>query len=66
MKYKNTPANAPAVILGARFYQRFQRQYDLEFALKIYAWLQHHLVEGETGFVWDGMNRLGHGKIDKD
>jgi predicted alpha-1,6-mannanase (GH76 family) len=64
--YKNTPANAPAIILAARLYQRFQDKADFELALKIYVWLQKNLVDPETGFVWDGMNRLGDGKIDKD
>jgi predicted alpha-1,6-mannanase (GH76 family) len=66
LDYKNTPANAPAVILAARLYQRFRHEHDLEFALKIYNWLQHNLVDPATGFVWDGMNRLGDGQIDKD
>jgi predicted alpha-1,6-mannanase (GH76 family) len=66
LDYKNTPANAPAVILAARLYQRFGKQANLEFALKIYTWLQANLVDPETGFVWDGMNRLGDGRIDKD
>ena len=66
LDYKNTPANAPAVILATRLYQRFQNKNDLEFALKTYAWLQHNLVDPATGFVWDGMNRLGDSKIDKE
>lgn len=66
LDYKNTPANAPAVILGARLYQRLKQRQHLEFALKIYAWLQANLVDPATGFIWDGMNRLGDGKIDKD
>lgn len=64
--YKNTPANAPAVILGVRLYQRFSNKHYLEFALKIYTWLQENLVDPDTGLVWDGMNRLGDGGIDKD
>jgi predicted alpha-1,6-mannanase (GH76 family) len=64
--YKNTPANAPAMILAARLYQRFQDKADLELALKIYVWLQKNLVDPETGFVWDGMNRLGDGRVDRD
>jgi predicted alpha-1,6-mannanase (GH76 family) len=66
LDYKNTPANAPAIMLAARLYQRFQNKDDLEFAFKIHRWLQEHLVDPETGCVWDGMNRLGDGKIDKD
>ncbi|CAI6015715.1 glycoside hydrolase family 76 protein [Cohnella sp. JJ-181] len=64
--YKNTPANAPASILASRLYQRFGDREDLEWAKRIYAWNKENLVDPATGFVWDGMNRLGDGKIDLD
>ncbi|CAM3475590.1 MULTISPECIES: glycoside hydrolase family 76 protein [Saccharibacillus] len=64
--YKNTPANAPAVILAARLYRAFGSEDDLHWARRIYVWLQEHLVNPETGFVWDGMNRAGDGAIDYD
>lgn len=66
LDYKNTPANAPAAILAARLYQRFHREEDLAWALKIYQWNKDHLVDPATGFVWDGMNRNGDGRIDYD
>lgn len=66
LDYKNTPANAPAAILSARLYRHFGKEEDLEFAKRIYQWTKDNLVEPDTGFVWDGMNRLGDGKIDKD
>ncbi|KGE17401.1 glycoside hydrolase family 76 protein [Paenibacillus wynnii] len=66
LDYKNTPANAPAVILAARLYLAFGNPEDLKWALQIYTWLKVHLVDAETGFVWDGMNRTGDGSIDKD
>jgi len=66
LDYKNTPANAPAVILAARLYQAFGDAKDLEWALTIYEWLKNHLVDAGTGFVWDGMNRTGDGSIDKE
>jgi predicted alpha-1,6-mannanase (GH76 family) len=66
LDYKNTPANGPAVILAARLYQRLQNECDLETAQKIYDWLQAYLLDPDTGFVWDGMNRQGDFKIDKD
>lgn len=64
--YKNTPANAPASILACRLYQRFRGKDDFEWAQRIYEWNKANLVDPETGFVWDGLNRLGDGKIDKD
>jgi len=64
--YKNTPANAPAVILASRLYMRFHREKDLAWAKKIYDWQKANLVDPHTGLVWDGMNRTGDGAIDKD
>ncbi|MGN7761718.1 glycoside hydrolase family 76 protein [Paenibacillus sp. 22594] len=66
LDYKNTPANAPAAILAARLYQSFADPQDLEWAENIYHWQKRHLVNPETGFVWDGMNRMGDGSTDKD
>lgn len=66
LDYKNTPANAPAAILAARLYQRFGVESDFEWAARIYHWNKDNLTDPETGFVWDGMNRLGDGKIDID
>jgi predicted alpha-1,6-mannanase (GH76 family) len=66
LDYKNTPANAPAVILAARLHRRFGHASDLEWACRIWAWLEMHLIDPETGFVWDGINRQGDGQIDRD
>lgn len=66
LDYKNTPANAPAAILAARLYRAFGREEDLVWAFNIYDWLKANLVDSATGFVWDGMNRMGDGSIDKD
>jgi len=66
LDYKNTPANAPAVILAARLHRNFGSQDDLEWALKIYDWQKRTLVDPESGLVWDGINRTGDGSIDKD
>ncbi|WP_068604221.1 glycoside hydrolase family 76 protein [Paenibacillus swuensis] len=66
LDYKNTPANAPAVILAARLYKAFGRPEDLAWAVKIYEWQKAHLINPETGFAWDGMNRTGDGSIDKE
>ncbi len=66
LDYKNTPANAPAAILAARLYRRFHDPADLDWARRIFSWLETHLIDPETGFVWDGMNRDGDGAIDRD
>ncbi|MFC3790482.1 glycoside hydrolase family 76 protein [Paenibacillus sp. GCM10012307] len=63
---KNTPANAPAAILAARLFRRRGDAADLEWAKRIYAWNKDNSADPESGFVWDGMNRLGNGEIDKD
>ncbi|HEY0827357.1 MAG TPA: glycoside hydrolase family 76 protein [Bacilli bacterium] len=65
LDYKNTPANAPAVILAARLYRRFGNEQDLEWAKRIYSWQKNTLVDPESGFVWDGINRNSDGFIDK-
>lgn len=64
--YKNTPANAPASILACRLYQRFHDAENFEWAKRIYEWNKANLVDPESGFVWDGLNREENGKIDKD
>lgn len=63
--YKNTPANAPSAILAARLYERFHDPEDLRWAKRIYEWESRTLVDPDTGFVWDGINRTGDGAIDK-
>nr|WP_285857622.1 glycoside hydrolase family 76 protein [Paenibacillus lautus] len=66
LDYKNTPANAPAAILAARLYLLERNEEDLIWAKRIYEWNKSRLVDPSTGFVWDGMNRLGDGEIDYD
>lgn len=66
LDYKNTPANAPAAILAFRLYQRFHNPEDLEWGRRIFEWNKENLMDPETYFVWDGMNREGDGRIDKD
>jgi predicted alpha-1,6-mannanase (GH76 family) len=66
LDYKNTPANAPAIILATRLYRCFGNEEDLNWATKIYEWQKRTLVDQESGFVWDGINRNGDGAIDED
>lgn len=66
LAYKNTPANAPAVILACRLYRHLGRAEDLALAEELFQWLRTTLVDHETGVIWDGKNRLGDGKIDKN
>lgn len=63
--YKNTPANGPFIILGARLARRTGRSEYLQPALAAMAWLQEHLVR-EDGFVWDGLGREGGDAIDTE
>lgn len=62
--YKNTPANAPAVILAARLYKLSNKAEDLEWAVKIYDWLKNNLYVAGTGLVYDGINRENTGLVD--
>ena len=64
LDYKNTPANAPAAILALRLYQRFGNEEDLEWGRKILLWNRDHLMDPETFYVYDGINREGTGRID--
>jgi predicted alpha-1,6-mannanase (GH76 family) len=66
LDYKNTPANAPAIILACRLHSRFGTEEELSWAKRIYDWQKANLVDPDSGFVWDGMNRTGDGSIDKD
>ncbi len=64
--YKNTPANAPAAILALRLHQRFGGDEDLAWGRRIFAWNRDNLMDLNTFYVYDGMNRLGDGQIDFD
>ena len=64
LDYKNTPANGPLVILSLRLARATGEQRYVEIAERAYAWLTEHLIDPETGFVEDGINRSGDGRID--
>lgn len=66
LHYKNTPANGPFVILSARLASRRPdpgRAFD-RLASETFDWITKTLVDPETGFVEDGINRENDGKID--
>ncbi|WP_225048284.1 glycoside hydrolase family 76 protein [Lacticaseibacillus kribbianus] len=62
--YKNTPANAPVMILALRLYQLTLDSAYLTWAQRDLAWMQQVLVDPATQFVTDGVNRLGDGRPD--
>lgn len=64
MYYKNTPVNAPIMILALRLYQLTGEAELLETSQKTLAWMREKLVNPETKFVEDGMNRNNDGEID--
>jgi predicted alpha-1,6-mannanase (GH76 family) len=53
--FKNTPTNGPAAILFARV--RDPRGYDTA------RWIERHLVDPQTGVVWDGVHLSADGGI---
>lgn len=61
--YKNTPANGPFIILGARLARRSDAAEPLARARTAMAWLQTNLVR-DDGFVWDGLGREGGAAVD--
>lgn len=62
--YKNTPANAPAAILAYRLYQRLRSDEFWEWGDRIYNWNLENLTDRNLWIVFDGINRLGDGRID--
>ena len=63
--YKNTPANAPAAIFAARYYNSVRDPEDLVWAKRLFAFVDENLTDKQTGEVWDGINRQEDGEIDK-
>lgn len=68
LEYKNTPANGPLVILSLRLEREVPAEVrggrDLRgHATTAFDWLERTLV-GEDGFVEDGVNREGDGRVD--
>ncbi|APF34534.1 MULTISPECIES: glycoside hydrolase family 76 protein [Microbacterium] len=63
LAYKNTPANGPLVILGARLSALDASGDHLDYAHRAFDWLTANLV-GPDGFVEDGVNRNDDGAVD--
>lgn len=63
LAYKNTPANGPLVILGVRLSRLDATREYLSYAQRAFEWLTANLV-GADGFVEDGINREGDGRVD--
>ncbi len=61
--YKNTPANGPFVILGARLHARTGSFEYLEWASRAFDWWERTLRRPD-GFVEDGINRAQDGRVD--
>lgn len=66
LDYKNTPANAPAIIFACRLYRLKGNAADLELAKQIYTWMKGTLVDPSTGIIWDGINANRDGQISKN
>lgn len=62
--YKNTPVNAPIIILALRLYQIEKEKIYFDKSVETLNWLESNLVDPKTRFVEDGINRNQDGKID--
>ncbi|TRX46364.1 glycosyl hydrolase [Fulvivirga sp. M361] len=63
LDYKNTPANAPAIIYACRRHQKWGHSWELDLATDLYSWLKDKLRE-PSGRINDGINRTGNSSID--
>ncbi len=66
LDYKNTPANAPAIIFACRLYTLKKNDADLTIAKELYAWLKETLVDKSSGIIYDGINGNHDGQISKN
>ena len=60
---KNACSNAPAMILAARLYTLTGDQTCLDFAIKVYDWMDMYLVDHTRGLVWDSYENYNEGMI---
>ena len=64
LDYKNTPSNGPFVILSCRLAQHIPHPQYVKYAQATYDWLTNKLVDRDSGFVADGINRERDGRVD--
>ncbi|MGM0123433.1 hypothetical protein IGI37_000799 [Enterococcus sp. AZ194] len=64
MTYKNTPVNAPIILLAMRLYKIEPQEIYIETSKKTLEWLQKTLIQPDTQFAEDGINRNNDGEID--
>ncbi|MDR7130293.1 putative alpha-1,6-mannanase (GH76 family) [Algoriphagus sp. 4150] len=55
---KNAVSNGPTVVLATRLYNVTGDEYYLDWAKELYAWQKEHLVDPETGLVWDNIELI--------
>lgn len=60
--FKNTPANGPAAIMLARLGERGDPD-EVRFAASLVDWMEEHLLDPETGLLWDGLRVDADGGI---
>jgi predicted alpha-1,6-mannanase (GH76 family) len=65
LRYKNTPSTDTFIILGTRLYRRTGEGEYLDAASRAFDWLDRTLRRAD-GFIEDGINRTGDGRIDTD
>lgn len=64
---KNACSNGPAAILALYLYEIDRNPEDLQWAIKIYDWLNETLVDPNSGLVWDNINfQNGEAVINRD
>jgi predicted alpha-1,6-mannanase (GH76 family) len=63
LNFKNTPSNAPAVIIAVRLFERTNDSKYSDWAHKIFAYVQENLREADTGFIIDGIRSLKEDQI---
>lgn len=64
---KNTCINAPAVMGSCKMYMATGEQFYLDWAIKIYNWMDEKLVDPEDHLLWDNVDydSDGNERIDK-